>query len=187
MFDRTTLPWVRLDLQLDRASSAANHSLETGWAVYRIKDSLDLHEGYEQYAVHNACDGVDVLGNWWDVDSVASHREYNRLSEGLTPDVRRCFQGYFSIKHELPRAFIAFAAIHVLMLALWLFIFGTSTYAYTFGVWPFFVCISVTLVAFLIATTVAALASRFNFDKGLSRFREFLPLSLHPLAYDGGY
>lgn len=97
---------------------------------------------------------------------------------------RHRFQGYLSIRRELPRVFIAFAVLHVLMLGLWPSMFGTSMYAYAFNAWPFFACVSVVSCGFLIATTVAAIACRFNFGKGLSNFRKYLPsiLLLHSLT-----
>lgn len=64
---RTIIPWVYPDLWTNRAVSAASHSLDTIWAGYRIRNTLDLREKYEQYAVRSACDGVDILEKWWDV------------------------------------------------------------------------------------------------------------------------
>jgi len=52
---------------MGKAVSAASHSLDTGWTGYQVKSVLSLREEYEKYAVHGACEGVDILGKWWDV------------------------------------------------------------------------------------------------------------------------
>jgi len=104
--------------------------------------------------------------------------------KSLTVNDCDCFQGKFPVRRELPLVFIVFAVLHVVVLALWPSIFGTAAYAYVFKTWPFFACVSVTSFVFHNATTVAAILCRFNFGKGLDRFRKYLPPTflLQPLT-----
>jgi hypothetical protein len=49
------------------AVGVAGHVLDSAWAGFRIKFTMSLHEDYEKYIVRGACDGADILGDWWDV------------------------------------------------------------------------------------------------------------------------
>ncbi|KAJ3793050.1 hypothetical protein GGU11DRAFT_760243 [Lentinula aff. detonsa] len=48
-------------------SSIAGHVLVTGWAGYRLNNTVKLQRHYQTLIVHQACGGADFLGGWWEV------------------------------------------------------------------------------------------------------------------------
>lgn len=44
----------------------ASHLLDVGWAGFRIKSTIALRRDYYAYIVNSACEGEDMLGNWWE-------------------------------------------------------------------------------------------------------------------------
>lgn len=44
----------------------ASHLLDVGWAGFRIKSTIALRQEYYTYIVDGACEGEDMLGDWWD-------------------------------------------------------------------------------------------------------------------------
>ncbi|KAJ3752849.1 hypothetical protein EV360DRAFT_75002 [Lentinula raphanica] len=48
-------------------SSIAGHILVTGWAGYRLNSTFKLQSHYQTLIVHQACNGADFLGTWWEV------------------------------------------------------------------------------------------------------------------------
>lgn len=44
----------------------ASHLLDVGWAGFRIKSTIALRQDYYAYIVNGACEGEDMLGNWWE-------------------------------------------------------------------------------------------------------------------------
>jgi len=49
------------------AVCVASHFLDTAWAGFRVKTTIQLHSDYNEYIVQGACNGTDILGDWWDV------------------------------------------------------------------------------------------------------------------------
>jgi hypothetical protein len=49
------------------AVCVASHVLDTAWAMFRIKYIMNLRAQYFTYIVEGACNGADILGNWWDL------------------------------------------------------------------------------------------------------------------------
>lgn len=47
--------------------SVASHILDTAWAGFRMHSTIHLREQYNNYVVQEACDGLDILGTWWDI------------------------------------------------------------------------------------------------------------------------
>ncbi len=45
----------------------AGHVLGTAWAGFRVSNSKMLQERYNNLIVNGTCDGIDLLGNWWDI------------------------------------------------------------------------------------------------------------------------
>ncbi|KAF8918318.1 hypothetical protein CPB85DRAFT_1214125 [Mucidula mucida] len=48
-------------------ASLAGHVLGTAWAGFRVSNSKMLQERYNNLIVNGTCDGIDLLGNWWDI------------------------------------------------------------------------------------------------------------------------
>lgn len=44
----------------------ASHLLDVGWAGFRIRSTIQLKEDYYSVIVDAACQGEDMLGDWWD-------------------------------------------------------------------------------------------------------------------------
>jgi hypothetical protein len=41
--------------------------LDTAWASFRIKATIDIHQAYSDYIVKGTCNGTDILGTWWNI------------------------------------------------------------------------------------------------------------------------
>ncbi|KAF9048021.1 hypothetical protein BDZ89DRAFT_1057978 [Hymenopellis radicata] len=48
-------------------ASLAGHVLGTAWAGYRVSNSKRVQERYINLIVNGTCDGIDLLGDWWDI------------------------------------------------------------------------------------------------------------------------
>lgn len=48
------------------AVCVASHLLDVAWAGFRIKSTIALREDYYSLIVDSACNGEDMLGNWWE-------------------------------------------------------------------------------------------------------------------------
>ncbi|KAK0478776.1 hypothetical protein IW261DRAFT_186567 [Armillaria novae-zelandiae] len=48
-------------------ASLAGHVLGTAWAGFRVSSSKHLQERYNQLIVHDTCDEIDLLQNWWSI------------------------------------------------------------------------------------------------------------------------
>lgn len=87
-------------------------------------------------------------------------------------------QGWFAVRRELRAPMFIFLMISVLYLAGWSVMFFSTTFRWTFVTWRFFsimACISVFLT---VVSFIFGVICRFNFGKGLLRYRE-----LHPIIF----
>ncbi|GJJ09564.1 hypothetical protein Clacol_003787 [Clathrus columnatus] len=78
--------------------------------------------------------------------------------------------GWFTIRREMRKAFLIFLLLNMVFVGLWAGIFDSTSFRWTFVLWPFFavmVCVSGTL---MLTTLVLGIICRLNFGKGLTRY-----------------
>lgn len=78
--------------------------------------------------------------------------------------------GWFTIRLEMRKTFLVFLVMNLIFMGLWAGIFDSTTFRWTFVLWPFFavmVCVSGVL---MLMTFLLGIICRLNFGKGLPRY-----------------
>lgn len=83
-------------------------------------------------------------------------------------------QGWFAVRRELRVPMFIFLMISVLYLGGWSVMFFSTTFRWTFITWSFFSVMACASVFLTVASFVLGVICRYNFGKGLLRYRELI-------------
>jgi len=101
--------------------------------------------------------------------------------------------GWFSVRREARMLALLFLVLSLLFISLWAALFKSTSFRWTFVLWPFFAVMAVVSGALMVITFILGLICRFNFGKGLPRYlsaeeplegEDFLPVFPEKCRFD---
>ncbi|KAF8488183.1 hypothetical protein JB92DRAFT_3085440 [Gautieria morchelliformis] len=80
------------------------------------------------------------------------------------------YLGWFAVRREARMWAMVFLALSLFFVALWAAMFKSTSFRWTFVLWPFFAVMAVVSGALMIISFILGVACRCNFGKGLPRY-----------------
>lgn len=90
----------------------------------------------------------------------------------LTQQELTAVQGWISIRKELRLPMFFFLLLSILYLGGWSVMFLSTTFRWTFVTWQFFSLMAASSVVLTLTSFVLGVFCRYNFGKGLPRYRK---------------
>ncbi|KAF9056479.1 hypothetical protein BJ165DRAFT_1433809 [Panaeolus papilionaceus] len=91
--------------------------------------------------------------------------------------------GWFAVRRELRIPLLVFLVLSILYLGGWSVMFVSTTFKWIFVTWRFFSVMATASVFLTVSSLILGIICRFNFDKGLAKYRESCPLVFIDNAY----